>query len=238
MSQRTLARRRREQGLSRPAFYPFNEEFFHTWSDDLAWLLGLIWSDGCLKGDSVEIVSKDRDLIEAIVTLIGQEEGVKKRKDAEAWYVCFTSQEVADWLRSLGLTVAKSFSATFPALPPAYEAAFVRGLIDGDGSVDLSSRRPGQQVADLRVRLVGASPAMRDGFSRWLAQYGIPYTASHSHDRVWQVTVTKQESLRVLYRLLYPTPEVSALARKRRPFDLWMATPRARPGRRWPRDAS
>lgn len=232
MSKRTLARRRKEQGLSRPAYYPFNEAFFHTWSDDLAWLLGVIWSDGCLKGDGIEIVSKDRDLIEAVVTLIGQEDGVKKRKDAQAWYVFFTSRNVADWLRSLGLTGAKSFTATFPSLPPECEAAFVRGLIDGDGGVHLSSRRPGQQVADLRVRLVGASPFIRDGFCRWLAQYGIAYTASHSHDRVWQVIVTRHESLRALYRLLYPAPGVSALARKRRPFDLWMATPRARPGRK------
>ena len=232
MSKRTLARRRKEQGLSRPAYYPFNEAFFYTWSDDLAWLLGLIWSDGCLKGDSVEVVSKDLDLIEAIVALIGQEGGVKKKKGKEAWYVFFTSREAADWLRSLGLTEAKSFTAPFPSLPPAYEAAFVRGLIDGDGSVHLSSRRPGQQVADLRVKLVGASPSIRDGFCRWLAQYGIPYHTSYAHDRVWQVTVTKQESLRLLYRLLYPTPGVSARVRKRRSFDLWMATPRARRGRK------
>jgi len=233
MSKSTLARRRREQGLAKPVvYYPFHEAFFHTWCDDLAWLLGLIWSDGCLKGNSIEVVSKDRDLIESIVALIGQEDGLKKRKGAQAWCVRFSSRSVADWLRSLGLTEAKSFTAPFPTLPPEYEAAFVRGLVDGDGSVLLSSRRPGQQVADLRVQLVGASPFIRDGYCRWLSKYGISYSVGISHGSVWQVMISRQESLRTLYRLLYPAPGVSALARKRRPFDQWMATPRARPGRK------
>ena len=231
LSERTRARRRKERGLNRP-FYPFDERFFLTWSDDLAWLLGVIWSDGCLRGNGIEIVSKDRDLIETIVALINQENGVKQRKDTQAWYVHFTSSNVANWLRSLGLTEAKSFTAPYPELPSEYEAAFARGLIDGDGSVYLARRRPGQQVADLQVRLVGASPYIRDGFCRWLSKYAITYTVGISHTTVWQVTVSKHESLRIMNRLLYPTPEVSTLARKRRLYDQWMTTPRARPGRK------
>ena len=30
--------------------YTINEDFFKTWSDDMAYILGFIWSDGCMHG--------------------------------------------------------------------------------------------------------------------------------------------------------------------------------------------
>lgn len=71
MSARTLARRRKAAGLTKPInTNPFNEKFFDTWTDEMAWLLGLIWSDGCLYGNTIDISTKDFQLAELVLAVI------------------------------------------------------------------------------------------------------------------------------------------------------------------------
>lgn len=232
MSKRTQFRRKRKAGLTQPVFrYPFNEQIFDSWSHELAWLLGLIWSDGCLFGNSVEICSKDFDLMELVEGLIEMPNGIRPKNKGQAWRIVFTSQRVVSQLKELGLTEAKSHTINFPLIPDEYIATFVRGLLDGDGSVVERFDRPGQQVADISVQWVGASPFMRDGLLRWLNRQGIVAHAGISHSTVWRITIHRQESLHHLYSLLYPNESVTCLRRKRVPYQAWIETPRVRVGR-------
>lgn len=232
MSERTKYRRRSAAGLTQPVFrYPFNEAFFDEWSDDLAWMLGLIWSDGCLFGNSIEICSIDYDLMELVSGLINMTDGVRQKNNRTAWRVVFTSKRIAAWLRSLGLTEAKSLTANFPEIPDVHQGAFVRGLLDGDGSVLESFTRKGQQVPDVRIAWVGASPCLRDGLMRWLSENGINAKVGISHGRVWRVTVHQHAAIRKLHGLLYPSLDATCLVRKRVKYEHWMQTPRAHSGR-------
>lgn len=232
MSRRTEFRRRAAAGLTQPVFrYPFNTKFFASWSNDLAWLTGLVWSDGSLNRNSIEICSKDRDLMEQVALLIGQADGVRPKNGGRAWRVVFTDPGVANFFRGLGLTPAKSLTAPWPAIPDEYSAAFVRGLLDGDGSVQVRNSRPGQQVADITIVWVGAAPNVRRGLCDWLGRHGMRFSDGISHHTVWRVSVKEQASLHVLHHLLYPSPDVPTLRRKRIEYDKWVATPRPRPGR-------
>lgn len=232
-SQRTQFRKRARRGETQPVFrYPWNETFFDHWSDAMAWLLGIIWSDGYLdRGNRVSVCSKDRDLIECIAILISQQNGVRPKNNGRHWSIGFTAPHAADRLRSLGLMTAKSHIIGWPNdLPHAYEAAFVRGLLDGDGTVILSKRRTGQQRPDLRVGLCSASEKLTTGFIEWCSRNGLkarPYTRGSVHT----VLILQQASLRALHALLYPRPDVPCLARKREKYDAWMSVPRARAGR-------
>lgn len=232
MSARTLARRKKEAGLVKvrqPSF--LNEKFFDVWSPELAWVVGLIWSDGCLYGNTVDISSKDFQIIELVLALIGGRYALKNR--GEHLRVHFSSKHVATFLRSIGLTEKKSLTIAWPKIPVEYEADFMRGLIDGDGSVISRSDRPGQQVPDLRVQLVTASALLRDGVANWLERNNISFTLYVRKDTnpLWRFTVLRQESLRTLYTLLYPQTDSVCLHRKRIPYDLWISTPRRQSGR-------
>lgn len=237
MSKRTRFRRRRAAGLTRPdGFYAFNEEFFFRWSDELAWVLGLIWSDGCLFGNTVEICSKDSQIVELVAALIDQPNGIRLKNGGGALRVVFTSCAVAAFLRSLGLTEAKSFTAPWPELPPRLEGHFLRGLLDGDGSVLLNQRRPGQQVPDLSVQWCGAAPLLLAGITSYLSANQIRFSAGWQERNgralgLWKITVQQQDSLRRLYGLMYPHQDVPTLSRKAAGYLVWMETPRVRPGR-------
>lgn len=232
MSLRTQFRRKSKAGLTRQKI-PFNPAIFQTWTDDLAWLTGLIWSDGYLRATTIEICSRDRELIEDVARLL-QSDGIRPKNQGKAWKIAFSSMQVANFFRSLGLTQAKSLTAPWPTIPIHLEAAFVRGLIDGDGSIRLRCDRPGQQVPDLQVYCCGAAPEVAGGLSRWLRKHGIRFC--HQHPRhptpgFWRISIGQQESLRILHGLLYSTPQVSCLKRKRAPFDQFITTPRPRAGR-------
>lgn len=238
MSPMTRYRRRKEAGQVRERMqHPFNEAIFDTWSDEMAWLLGVIWSDGCLFSTTVEISSKDLQLIELVMAVIGG--GTYRLKNGgKHLRVYFSSVHTAARLRELGLIEHKSLTVRWPDVPVAYEGAFVRGLIDGDGSVLAGSSRPGQQVPDLTVQLVTASPMLRDGFAAWCQRVGVRapvgvrvYPDHPAWAPLWRFMVREQDSLRTLHALLYPDEGVPCLHRKRIPFDEWIATPRARPGR-------
>lgn len=232
MSLRTYYRRRAEAGLSQPNFrYPWDETVFDEWSDSLAWLIGLIWADGHLAANHVDICSKDRDLMETVAEFIEQPNGVRPKNGGKAWRVVFTSPRVAGFLRGIGLTEAKSHTAPWPDIPEEFEAAFVRGLFDGDGTCRLRMTRAGQQVPDLVFEIVGAAPLLGDGLSEWMTANGIAHGKRQDRN-LWRVYVVKQSALRKLHALLYPASDVLALARKRANFDEWMTTPRARAGRR------
>jgi hypothetical protein len=232
MSERTRYRRRAAAGLTQPVRrFPWNESFFDDWSDEMAWVLGLIWSDGSLTHNMVEVCSKDPDLIELVVGLVDQERGLRPKNGGRHWRVNLCSPRAAGRLRGLGLTEAKSFTVRWPnELPEQYEGAFVRGLLDGDGSVYLRADRKGQQVDDLRVALNTASPDLAEAFAECLGRWGIAVTTSRSRS-VLRVHVNRHDDLRRLHGLMYPHEDVCCLVRKRVLFDVWVDTPRAPSGR-------
>jgi len=232
-SERTQYRERALRGETQAVFrYPWNDRFFDEWSDAMAWLLGVIWSDGYLSaGNRVEVCSKDRDLIESIAQIIAQANGVRPKNGGRHWRIAFTSAHAAQRLRALGLVTAKSHIIEWPVdVPGPYEAAFVRGLIDGDGSVLLSKYRAGQQRPDLIVDFTSASEALALSFFDWCDRHGIQARHYIRHG-VHRLFVRQQASLRALHALLYPQPHVNCLARKRRVFEAWMEIPRVRSGR-------
>ncbi|WP_190094376.1 LAGLIDADG family homing endonuclease [Streptomyces melanogenes] len=193
--------------------------------------MGIIWTDGYLyRGNTVEVCSKDRELVQTISELIDQPGGVRTKNAGQHWRICFSSPHAAERLRQIGLVTAKSFVIDWPVgIPPEYEAAFVRGLLDGDGTVSLTQSRRGQQRPDLRIELNSASEALAGAFHGWCAAHGL---VSHVRGRkVYKVGILQQASLKKLYTLLYPSPDVPHLTRKHVLFETWLSIPRARAGR-------
>jgi hypothetical protein len=124
--------------------------FFKTWTPDMAYVLGLLYADGCITtrfGDYWEIALelKDTEYLGLVANTIDPKLRVRHytRKDGRTSAKISTSvRQIVEDCVALGLRPRKSLDIEWPAtLSEAYEADFVRGYFDGDGGITWSITR-------------------------------------------------------------------------------------------------
>lgn len=128
-----------------------NEDYFKCWSQNMAYILGFILADGCIiqgtyKGysDSLKfgVQLSDRDILEKIRKELKAEHKLSIIKNAV--HFCITSQTLVNDLKRLGISYRKSLNENLPTIPKQYEKDFIRGIVDGDGGIQID--RKGQPV--------------------------------------------------------------------------------------------
>lgn len=144
-----------------------NIDFFRTLTPDLAYLLGIMFSDGNLHKGSVQITSTDKDLIDWIVKTIQYKNTVFELKPEQlkgtfeskitAYHISFRQKEVYSILLAYGLIENKSLTVKFPSLPNEFMPHFIRGVFDGDGYVSLFPRKTSNGF-DYKSGICGSSP--------------------------------------------------------------------------------
>lgn len=238
----------RPRGPSRGG--PQSPDQQRLWSEELAYVVGLIATDGNLsrKRGALSITSNDVDLLEAVhgwVNLRGRIRpnvgGYGHRCHRLAWY----DRQLYEWLLTIGLTPAKSLTLGPLAVPDEYFRDFFRGCIDGDGSIVTyvdrhnTFKNPAYVYTRLFLSIVTASQRFAEwlratnsrlrGVSGSLAVRRVP----GRHD-IFCLRYAKRESLSLL-RWIYHLPDVLCLERKRiiaAPFLRPQEPPRQRrPGR-------
>jgi len=110
------------------------------WSDDMAYLVGLTATDGCLitARRAINFKSGDRQLVETYLRLLGRRNRVKSqptKKGGVVYFSQFHDSALYGWFCSTGLTPRKSLTIRGLSVPDEYLIPLVRGLLDGDGSV-------------------------------------------------------------------------------------------------------
>jgi hypothetical protein len=122
-----------------------HEDFFKQWTPQMAWVLGVIYTDGCLlrphgsvKG-RLTLSQKRPELIEKVLTFLNSNAKLlftpKRGITGAVHRVSISNAEVYQDLEKLGVTPRKSLSLTFPEVPAPLVRHFIRGCWDGDGSV-------------------------------------------------------------------------------------------------------
>lgn len=128
-------------------------------------------------------------------------------------------------------------------MPDAVFAHFVRGLLDGDGSVVFSTvipnprRYPGHTYPRLRAQFLSASEAhiawLRDRVRALYSLNGWIQVRRHEGDApLYVLRYSKHEAIALLTEL-YRDPSAPRLERKFRVWNAFMTT--ARPTRMWTR---
>jgi hypothetical protein len=132
-----------------------NKKFFSTWTNEMAYVLGVIYTDGCLsyrkqvtkttirRLPSLSIAQKEPEFLRKILVLMGCNAKVhfRERKKygnivAGAVYSFnIDCTPIYHDLVRLGLNPNKSLNVEFPNIPKEYVRHFIRGCWDGDGSV-------------------------------------------------------------------------------------------------------
>lgn len=142
------------------------------WSSKFAYAIGLIATDGCLSGDRrhIDFTSKDEELVLKFRECLGinNKVGIKQRgKDKYKMNTCFRVQfcdtNFYEFLISIGLSPRKSKTINSLKIPNRFFKDFLRGCIDGDGSIG-SFKHPESKHPQLRIRLVSASK----NFLEWI----------------------------------------------------------------------
>ncbi len=107
---------------------------------NLWYLVGLITSDGCLSKDGrhIDITASDYSYLSQLKEKIGLLNRITNKyghKKAVSHRIQFANRQFYDFLISIGLMPRKSLVLKSLIIKESYFHDFLRGLIDGDGSI-------------------------------------------------------------------------------------------------------
>jgi DNA-binding transcriptional regulator WhiA len=202
-------------GKRRTNGYKINTDFFKTWSPEMAYVLGLILTDGCVSGNSVTISQKERDILDKVSTALKSTYPIKRVKNGNSYLhnLTISRKEIVEDLSTLGITEKKSLTVEFPPVPNAYLHHFIRGVIDGDGWV---------QDRGYVMNVTSASPLfayhLHEVFN--LCKFNGRVKKESGVYRVW---VSGKEDIARLGRWLYKESGDLYLERKRARFEVHAA---------------
>ena len=125
--------------------FKLDENYFSTWSHNMAYLLGFFICDGNIRGNTIriELQEKDQEVLHFMKKELHAEQEVKFRarydkRTGKTYKSCLfyiSSKIMRQQLEAFGVTSAKSGKEICPDIPTEYIPDFVRGIIDGDGSI-------------------------------------------------------------------------------------------------------
>jgi hypothetical protein len=114
--------------------YTYETKIFTQENEVSYYLLGVFLTDGCMKKDRVCLSSKDKEWLEDIKNLICPSLPIVK--DGKNCYrIAIYNKEIRQWLTNNKCIPNKSLILEFPNIPEQYLPDFIRGCIDGDGSI-------------------------------------------------------------------------------------------------------
>lgn len=141
------------------------DNFFKTWSEEMAYILGFICADGWLYLDvrkkqtgygrvCISINKKDIDVLEKIVDVIGySRDRIHYKKSDDTVYLYIYNSNTYNDLVRLGLTPNKSLTLKWINVPKEYKRHFIRGYFDGDGS--LTEQFQTEKYCKLTIQFLG-----------------------------------------------------------------------------------
>jgi len=124
----------------------FNYHFFDNWSPSMAWVLGLIFSDGYMSNrGEVRLALKDKELIDKVAKVVGHEviKSAPQSYDKNNYIhsITLTNAHTTKILKNLGVTPKKSLIIKFPKeIPSDCMRHFIRGFFDGDGGASVTPK--------------------------------------------------------------------------------------------------
>jgi hypothetical protein len=221
--------------------FKLNENFFDEWSNDMAYILGLISSDGAiLKGKKSysrwKIAFKNDEsniqLLEQVKDKIMYEGDLHysssklNGKSFDNVTLSINSLKMVNKLFEYGITNQKSLTIKMPiGIPQEYVMDFIRGYFDGDGSIAITypsnKNKLKTKTPQLRCRIVSGSQTILEEFSEVINHLSgniIPLkNVSQVKKNLYELEYSTFASM-CLYSLMYKDDCIS-LNRKREVFE-------------------
>ncbi len=192
------------------------------WSVELAYVIGLIVSDGNLSktGRHVIFVSKDMEQINTIQHCLKINNKVSLKKSGyserkQYYYIQIGDVSFYRFLLSIGLTPAKSKTMDTVKIPSKYFADFLRGNLDGDGT--FYSYWDKRWASSFLFYVIFTSASLQ--YITWLRTkieklFGIlGHITGRPPKSIYQLKYAKQEA-EIIIKKMYHKPDVPKLERK------------------------
>lgn len=169
------------QGKLPQQYFRINEDFFSKWSADMAYVLGLFITDGCIsKTGVISLKMNEKALLERVRQAMDSEHEVTPSKYQRGLYCfSFAREKILKDLSYFGVFPNKSMSVSFPDVPAEFMADFIRGVFDGDGSVFFDPRSPNCPV---RTKFVSSSKDFIKSLEVSLQRMGLPQRVIYEHN--------------------------------------------------------
>lgn len=199
------------------------------WSSKLAYVIGIIATDGNLSPDGrhINVTSKDLEMVLNCKSCLNIYNKIGKKcrgysKEKKYFVLQFGDTNFYEFLLKIGLTPKKSKTISQLAIPDKYFADFFRGCIDGDGSITITSH-PESKNPQYTIRLVSASKdflvwILRNCKNIFKIEGGS--ICKYSNSVIYTLRICKKDSLRIL-RNIYRKDSV-CLTRKRKVAELML----------------
>jgi len=206
----------------------------YNWTSELAYAVGLITTDGSLSKDGrhITLVSSDLQLLRTFRKCLKLKNRITKKAFGsytvkQPYKITFGNVSLYKWLQKIGLTPNKTFTLGKLAIPKDYLADFLRGYLDGDGSVftyiDRYMEYKGKRYTYERLYTVLCSASInhlkwiRSNLKEILNIEGDlnSYLRKDRKFPNWKLRFAKKDSLKLL-RWLYYKPRLPCLNRKRK----------------------
>jgi len=206
------------------------------WTPELAYVVGLLTTDGNLSKDGRHLTmrSSDLQLLKTFKGCLGLPCKIVQSRN-ERWTkkpcyrIQFSNVQFYRWLLKIGLFPAKTYTIGALNIPDEYFRDFLRGHLDGDGQVWTYKDRwntfknPKYVYTRLWTRLLSASKThiqwLREGITRLIDIKGHVWERKISRPNqttsIWEVKFAKKDSIKLLSWLYY-SPNVPCLIRKRK----------------------
>lgn len=179
------------------------------WSSKMAYVIGLLATDGCLSIDKchIDFTSKDLEIVEIFKNYLNLSNKIGKKtrdreKEKKYFRIQFGDKNFYEFLLNIGLSPHKSKTIGSLKIPNNYFSDFLRGCIDGDGNIGIfwhpESRHP-----QLRVRIFSASK----NFLFWIKSktklFNIAGGYFQQGSRVYILEYAKVDSIKLLNEIYY-----------------------------------
>ena len=161
--------------------YTLNEDYFKTWSNNMAYILGFFIADGTIARDLqfVSLSQKEEYILDDIKRELGSNHPIYKNKKTGVYILNLNSQIIKkDLIEIHGVKPNKSSTIEFPYVPREYMSHFIRGYFDGDGFV---------KYEKYFVSFVGGSKSFMKSLRMEIESNGFEtnYTEHNTHFRVY-----------------------------------------------------
>lgn len=206
-----------------------NQDFFKTWTSDMAYILGFLYADGNISstkrsGHYIAIYSADRSLLKDIRQCWQSDHKLSKRsvRSGSVYRIQIGSKEWFTDLGILGLSPNKTKRLELPTIPNKFFGDFVRGYFDGDGNVwsGIIHKHRKNPTPTLQVFFTSGSHgyvvALRSALQERGIQGGGIYVSKKSNFS--RLILSIQDAIK-LYEIMYNGPHSLFLKRKKVVFD-------------------
>lgn len=195
--------------------YNINQDYFKTWSHNMAYILGLWFADGYIYGGKmfdITLHKKDKYILKQVANELRYKGYLYDYVDRQAARLNFSCIVIYNDIISLGGSERKSLDMKFPKIPDKYLNDFIRGYFDGNGCV---MRLKGNRI---NSAFTCASKEFLDVLYQKLKEYANVEGGSYDTSCM-SLKFGKKDSLKI-GRYIYKDNPQLFLKRKRDKFDL------------------